>query len=199
MSLERIREAVLAEARAEAQKIESEARKRHEEELRNARENLEAEFSRRLERAKHGAERESRRQTMARRAEHNHRLLKQRNAILDDLFRRAAEAVKDLPDEEYRSVLEKWMRELPKDIGGEVVCAEADESRLAPLVEKLNRARSPEARLKLTCRGSGSGAGVVFRTEKFEIDLSLDSRLQQLREDLAPEVSSMLFSDDVTV
>jgi vacuolar-type H+-ATPase subunit E/Vma4 len=104
-----------------------------------------------------------------------------------------------MSDEEHRAVMESWMRELPADTAGQVVCNERDRARLEPLVAKLNAGRPLEARLELSQQSAPLLGGVLFKTEKFEIDLSLDARLRQLREELVPEVSRIVFPADVTV
>jgi vacuolar-type H+-ATPase subunit E/Vma4 len=199
MSVEHIREAILADAGAEAERIAAEARSRHDERLAAARAALEKEFAARLEKAKLDAETEARRRVILRRAEHNLALLKQRNDMLDALFAQAGPRLAALPDDGYRAVMEKWMRSLPADVGGELGCNERDEMRLGPVIEKLNRERPPEARLRAARHDQPLTGGVLFRAEKFEIDLSVDARVQRLREALAPEVSRIVFTGDVTV
>jgi len=199
MSLDRIRQAIIAEATAEAQQIEADARRRHEQALESARQALRDEFAGRLARAKEDAEQESYRQVMRRRAEHNLSLLKQRNAILDDLFGQAARRLADLPDEEYHAVMQAWMKKLPDETGGEVLCNERDVKRLAPLVSKLNESRLPEVRLKIGRHPEPILGGVLFRAEKFELVLTIEARLAQAREALAPEVSATIFSGEVSL
>jgi len=195
MSLERIRKAILDEARAEADRLESEARARRDERLAAAARELELEFKRRFEAASENARREVERRLARRRAELNMELLRERNAILDRLFRQAAARLADSPDEHYQRVVAQWMKEIPQGVAGDVLCNERDAARLSPLIEKLNASRAPEARLRLVAGDRPAMGGVIFRTEKFEIDLSLDSRLAALRVELAPQVAKMIFGD----
>ena len=199
MSLEHIKQAIMAEAKAEAEKIEAEARSRCETKVEAGRAEIEGEFARREERSRLLAQQESHRRVMERRSRHNLALLQRRNAILDDLCRQAAERVTNLPDEEYSTVIEGWMKELPQDVGGEVLCNERDQVRLAPVVERLNASRPPHASLRLARHEEAFLGGVVFRTGKFEMDLSLDARVRRLREELAPQMSQTVFPDEVTV
>ena len=194
MSLDHTREVILAEARAEAEGILKTAQAHRQEKLENAREALEDEFARRRERARHEAQQQAQRRIIARRAKHNLDLLARRNEILDDLFARA-----DLPDEEYRTVVGRWMQAIPDDIGGTVLCNERDEERLAPLVAELNEGRSEEAKLRLAQHPGLLRGGVRFQRATYEIALSLDARLERLRQALAPEVARAVFPDEVTV
>lgn len=199
MSLDHIRETILAEARAESERIVSTAHERKEQRLAAARESFEAEFARRSEQAGNELSQKADRQVVARRAEHNLALLKRRNEILDDLFERAADRLAALPDEEYCAVVGEWMQDLPSDAGGAVLCNERDRERLAGLVARLNDDRSEGAQLRMEERAVPLRGGVLFQTENYEIDLSLDSRLKRLRETLAPEVAKLVFPDEVTV
>ena len=199
MSLDHIRETILAEARAEGERIVATAHEHEQQRLDAARESLEAEFARRREQAEHEHRQQADRQVVARRAEHNLALLKRRNEMLDELFDRAADRLADLPDEEYCAVVEAWMQDLPADMGGAVLCNERDQERLAGLLARLNEGRPEAARLRMAEYWGPLRGGVLFQTENYEIDLSLDSRLKRLRETLAPEVARLVFPDEVTV
>ena len=199
MSLDHIRQTVLAEARAEGERILATAREHKQQRLDSARESLDAEFVRRREQAEHEQRQQADRQVVARRAEHNLALLKRRNDILDELFNRAAECLADLPDEEYAAVVGEWMQALPDDVGGTVLCNERDQERLAGLVARLNERRPEGARLRMAEYWGPLRGGVLFQTDNYEIDLSLDSRLKRLRETLAPDVARLVFPDEVTV
>ncbi len=196
MSLERIRQAILTKARQEAEKIESEARVRREEELAAAGRSLQEEFEHHYQRASEDAQREGERQVVHRRYERNMELLRQRNALLDELFQRAARRLADCPDGRYREVVRGWMREIPPDAAGEVLCSERDAERLAPLIEDLNRSREADARLRLVPGERPAAGGVIFRTQSFEVDLSLDSRMARSREELTSKVAEILFQKD---
>lgn len=199
MAVERIRQAILSEAREDAEKVLAEAQARHDERLEAVRKALDDEFAQRFERGRQDAEQESQRLLMRKRAEHNLALLRRRNELLDELFRQAAERFAALPDEEYRKAVAAWTSQAPRDQAGEALCAARDVERLAPLLEELNRSREASAQLELVPGDRPALGGVVFRTEKFEIDVSLDTRIAALREELAPEAADILFPPDLTV
>lgn len=195
MSVDRIKESILAEARAEAEKIVSAAQREHDEALNERKSALDAEFSRRREEARQKIEQEANRDVMQVRMGKNFEILKKRNAVLDELFEKAAEKFTQLSDDEYRSVVENWMKDIPSDMAGEVLCNEKDEQRLAKLVEKLNSKRPDGAKLELKKHDRPLRGGVIFRSEKFEVDLTLDSRLATLRSEIAPGVAEILFDN----
>jgi len=193
MLVERIKKAILDAARAEAEKIESEAARKRGRDLAAAREQIEREFAGKFDAARQAAERESRQKLMQARSAVALELLARRNSILDDVFQQAAERVRDLPDDEYRKLVGDWMAYISAGSGGELLCRREDAERLGPLVEQLNAARDQAAALKLVPGDAPLLGGVILRTEKFEVNLSVDSRLANLREEMAPEVARMIF------
>lgn len=199
MTVERIREAVLSEAREEAEEIDSEARSRQQERLESAKQELEEEFQERFEEARRETERRCERRVLQKRAEHNLALLRKRNAILDDLFDRAADQIRQMPDEQYRELIAGWMQEVPSDTPGRLLCNEEDEERLRPLIQQINDEREAEAALELVPGDRPEEGGVIFSTEKFEVDMSVETRITDLRERLAPEVAQQVFPEDLSL
>ncbi len=195
MTVERIRQAILDEARAEAEEIEAEARAAHDGEFEAARRRLDQEFEQCFELGRQAAELEAHQRLMLARSRYNLALLQRRNTILNDLFRGGGDRVAELDDGEYRALVAGWVGQVPDGEGGEALCNERDAARLTPLIEELNRARPPGAQFTLVPGERPALGGVVFRAEKFEVDLSLDSRLARLREELAPEVAQMIFPE----
>jgi len=199
MTVERIRQAILSEAHQEADKAVGDAQQRHQLRLQGATRALEEEFERRFAHARQEEERESRHKVMAVRARHNLELLGRRNAILDDLFRKAAEQLRGLPDEKYRALLKAWAAQFPQDQGGRVLCRHDEGDRLAPLIEELNAGRPAGARIELTPGERPALGGLIYCADKFEIDLSFDTRLERLRQELAPQVAAIVFPSDLSL
>jgi vacuolar-type H+-ATPase subunit E/Vma4 len=200
MSLDHIRNAVAEKARAEAQAVEAEAQRDAALRVEAARHAIEEEFKRRLEADRQAAEQEAQRGVIQRRSEHNLELLRKRNAILDEVLEQAARRTADLPDEQYCAIVGRWMaNRIPANAGGDVLCSQRDLERLRPVVERLNADRSADARLALTEHEDAPAAGVLFRGEQFEVDLSVEAMTARLREGLAPELSRLLFPGEMTV
>ncbi len=200
MSLDHIRNAVRQKAQQEAEGIEAEARRDAEQRIDAARRTIEAEFARRLEADRQAAEQAAQRDVIQRRSEHNLALLRKRNAILDDVLARAARRVAELPEDEYRAVVGRWMKDrIPPETGGVVLCSRRDMERLRPVVDALNAGRPAGARLEMAEHEKPPAAGVVLRASQFEVDLSVEVMTEQLRETLAPELSRILFPGETTV
>jgi len=197
MSIEPIKEAILSEARSEAERIEADARRELQEQLAAQRDSIKAESERSFQQQSRTLERDVNQGLIEARSSKRLELLRMRNSILDDLFRRAGERVAALADDDYREMVRGWMEQVPADRAGELLCNERDAGRLAPLIDELNASRPRQAQLELHPGEVPRLGGVIFRTEKFELDLSVDSRLEHLREELAPEIASMIFPPEV--
>ncbi|MBS3761840.1 MAG: hypothetical protein KGZ25_00930 [Planctomycetes bacterium] len=199
MTVERIREAVLSEAREEAEEIVREAQELHDSRLESKKKEIDRELEGRYEQKGRRAEQEQERRVMNRRSEHNLKLLQMRNSILDDLFKRAGQRVAELPDDQYRELLAEWMDEIPGGTEGKVLCREKDADRVRPLIDELNQEREADAQLELVPGDDPELGGVIFQTEKLEVDLSVKSRVNSLQEELAPEIAAEIFPEDISV
>ncbi|MFP4028757.1 MAG: V-type ATP synthase subunit E [Candidatus Brocadiia bacterium] len=199
MTVERIREAVLSEAREEAEEIVREAQELHDSRLESKKKEIDRELEGRYEQKGRRAEQEQERRVMNRRSEHNLKLLQMRNSILDDLFKRAGQRVAELPDDQYRELLAEWMDEIPGGTEGKVLCREKDADRVRPLIDELNQERETDAQLELVPGDDPELGGVIFQTEKLEVDLSVKSRVNSLQEELAPEIAAEIFPEDISV
>ncbi len=199
MSMDRIREAVIEEAEEKAQKIESEARARCEERLEQGKEQIEQEFQQKFEEQRQKIERTCERRLIQERSKHNLALLEKRNEILDRLFEQAAERIFKLPEDEYRELIGSWIAEIPGDTSGTVICHTDDAERIRPLIDDLNAGRNENTQLEVEEGERPERGGVIFRTGKFEIDMSVERRINDLRDELAPTIAQKVFPDGLKV
>lgn len=194
-SVEQIREAVQAEAAAEAARILQEARAQVERLLDDARR---AEEEKGL--ARRDAERTRREQEVAReiaRAQQSSRLalLEARNRVIDRVFARVREEIFRLPPEQYVKMLRAWLLELDLSSAGEIVAAPRDARALATLIEEANKARARELQLALSGEAAPFESGFIFRTARYEIEKSLDAWLEERKAEMAPKIEKELFGD----
>lgn len=199
MSMERIREAIIEEAEEKAREIESEARQRCEERLQRGKEDMEQEFQNKFKQERAKIERKCERRVIQERSQHNLALLEHRNEILDQLFEKATQQISNLPADEYQDLLAKWINEVPEDTSGTIVCHTDDVDRIRPLVDDLNASRSEDAQLDLKEADHPKHGGVIFQTGKFEIDMSVKTRINTLREELAPVIAEKVFPGGLKV
>ncbi len=192
--MERIKKTIIGEAEKEAQQIGTRAREEKEENLRRGRREIEDRMQQRLEETGKELEREARRRLMQQRAKHNLQLLEKRNEILRSIFGKAAERLKELDDDDYREMLHRWAGQLPADAPGEMLCNSDEAGRIRPLIEALNEGRDHDARIELS-PDDAVESGLVFRSPEFEVDMTISTKLNELREELTPEVARMVFPD----
>ncbi len=192
--MERIKKTIIGEAEEEARQIESRAREEKEENLRRGRREIEERMQQRLEETGKELERDARRRLMQQRSKHNLQLLEKRNEILRSIFEKAAEHLKELDDDDYREMLNRWAGQLPADAPGEMLCNSEEIDRLEPLVKTINEDRDGGAEVSLTPDDTVE-SGLVFRSPEFEVDMTIRTKLNELREELTPEVARMVFPD----
>jgi len=194
MALEHLKESLLAEARAEADKIAAEARAKAADRLKTAEHDLrdaaEAKVRARLE-----ALDEEKRQALARtRIEARLRVLGRKNALVERAFAQATEQLDHLGDERYLQVMEQWLSALDGSMRGEVMVSAADRDRFGELLRRVN-ARRPDAPLTLSTEPLPSGRGFVCRSHNFVVDGTVSSQVASLRDGLLPEVARILFRE----
>ncbi|MFW6457335.1 MAG: V-type ATP synthase subunit E [Planctomycetota bacterium] len=199
MSMERIKEAIIDEAEEKAREIESEARARCEKRLQQGKEEMEEKLQSKFEQGRQKVERETERRIIQERSQHNLKLLQRRNEILNQLFEEAARQIFRLPDDEYRELLAKWMGEIPDDASGTVICHADDAGRIRPLVDDMNGKRPENAQLQLREADHPEQGGVIFQGETFEIDMSVRTRVNELREEMAPVIADRIFPGNLKV
>lgn len=192
-SLEQIREAVRAEASAEAARILREARAEVQRLLDEARRAEEEKG-----RARREAERTRREQDAAReiaRAQQGSRLalLDARNRAIDRIFAAVREEARSLPPERYGKMLRAWVAELDPSSGGEVIAAPRDAHALAALIEEANGGRASGSRLTLSKEAAPFESGFIFRTARYEVEKSLGAWLEERKTEMAPRIEKELF------
>ncbi len=198
MSVERIKNTIIGEAEAEAEKLVEQAQSEKEDKLTKGRSKIDSDFQRRFEQAEKKLKQEAERKVMQKRSQHNLELLKKRNELLNSVFEKAAEHLTNLDDEAYRNMLSEWAQQLPDGIQGEILCNSSDAERLMPLVKDLNKDRDKDAELTLV-EDTEVVSGMVFRSQNFELDMTVRSKLNEMREELTPEVAAIIFPPSVKV
>ncbi|HRU04643.1 MAG TPA: V-type ATP synthase subunit E family protein [Candidatus Brocadiia bacterium] len=194
MSVERVRQAVMAQAEAEAAKILAEAKAEAEARARRAREAGEAALEEAKRAAEASAAREKARQLSRVRHEGRLRVLAARNEKIDEVFRRAAEMLLALPEAEYLGVMEAWLRALPAGSGGVLRVAPKDVKRFSgAFLSKVNAARGEQGQFTGVEADPSVAGGFVVEGESFTANCTLARRLAELRESAAGDVAKELF------
>lgn len=193
MSLEKIKERILQEAREEAARIVRDAGEKVESAVRAARDAAEGRFKSASEAEKAALLNEEERFTMACKAETNAEVLRLKNQCIDEVFLNAIQEITRLDDRRYLDFIAKLItRNFTKGVDT-IVISQRDRNRITKewldvLLKKSNR----EGRLTISTSQEIQG-GVILKGPKAEIDCSLEQLLSDKKEELKPEVSKILF------
>ena len=194
MSLDRIKNAILAEAQREAERVREAGRRKAQEKYRLAEEQLRRRLEQRLREAEERQQDLSNRAIVALRSSLSMELLAAKNKIVDKVFDRVADNVINLPSNGYRVLLMKWLKNAAPHEHGQLVLNARDNKAFGQqLLADVNKMRAKEAAMTLADDTAEILGGFILRTTKYEIDRSLDGMIAKLKEEMAPEIASTLF------
>lgn len=191
--MERIRNHILEQARREADTLVETARAESDARVKAAR----AAIARDLEsRVNHATAEIERRERQARERllfEQRLEALARKTQIIDAVFKRAAERFVESP--RYRDWLERRLGAVAHLVG-QVVCHPRDRAVFRTILERL--AARGDTGLKMAGNGDQTAprdiaGGAVVRTEKFDLDLTLGSALNDLRGRILPDLTALAF------
>ena len=193
MSLDTVKTKVLEEARARAEMILEEATAAAEnvlaegkaaderngaEATRDARLRLERETLRELERIQH---------------DNRLQILSAKNKGIDEVFKRVGERLSAMSDSESIDMIRAWLGALPPEVGGVLRVNPKDEGRFTSGLDALNAGRSGAGRFTSVVADPKVPNGAVVDGPDFNIDCTIDRRLNELRETSAGDLARVLF------
>lgn len=190
-------EKILADAKAEAEKIRKQAEENEAAE--------QAKLSRQLDQynkqteilARKAGEDEESHILAAARMDIAKQLLAEKRNILDDAFEQARQQLRDLPDEEYRALFTKMMLETV-ETGDEEVIVDKNDNRInQDLIDQVNQQLDSRGKgnLKLSDEKQDIGAGFILKRGQIKTNVSLDVLLDQARKELEIDMAKELFED----
>jgi len=189
--MDKIREQILHQARAEAAGLVRAAEEEAERRVNAGRERAARDLESRL--AHFNAELEREHEQAVDRVAFEHRLdaLRRKREILDAVFEEAKARFVEMPH--YRAWLERRLADVA-DLDGEVLCNRRDRA-----VCRTALAASRRTGLTLAEEDANPGAraisgGIIVRTERFDLDLSLEWALNDLRARVMPDLIALAFS-----
>jgi V/A-type H+-transporting ATPase subunit E len=188
---------ILADAKAEAQKIEKQTEANEAAEQAKLNEQLD-EYNKQTETlAKKAGEDEESHILAAARMDLAKQLLAEKRKILDEVFEQAREQLQSLPDEDYRNLCAKLMLEAV-ETGDEEVIVDKKENRInQDVIDQVNQQLSSKGKgeLKLSEQKQDIGAGFILRRGQIKTNVSLDVLLEQTRKELEIDLAKELFAD----
>ena len=188
-------EKILADAKAEAAKIKKEAEEKEAAEQAKLDEQLDQYRKQTEILAKKAGEDEKSHILAAARMDTAKQLLAEKRKILDEVFEKARQQLRDLPDEEYHALCTKLMLEAV-ETGDEEVIVDKNENRIdQALINQINQqlGSNRKGNLKLSEERQDIGAGFILKRGKIKTNVSTDVLLDQARKELEIELAKELF------
>lgn len=196
MDGEQVIEKILADARAEAEKIKKEAEAKRAQEQKQIDEQL-AEFRKQTEILSQKAAADAKQQVLsAARMELAKEALAEKAKILNEVFTMAEQQIKQLPDEQYRLMCAKLMADSVQT-GDEEVIIDVNEKRIdQQLIDRVNQqlASKGKGNLKLSGERRQIGGGFLLKKGKIQNNASLKVLLGRTRNSIEIELAKELFS-----
>lgn len=197
MNPQQVVDKILAEAQAQAEKIRSQAREHQAGEQARFDEQM-AQFRQQTQQmAVQAAEAEKAQILALARMEAMKDYLGEKAKILDEVFARSRQRIRQLPDDEYRQLMVRLLREAV-ETGDEQVVAGKDDPRIdQKLVDEVNRQLADQGKggLSLAEEKHSLGGGFLLKRGRIRTNVTTDVLVGQVRNDLEIELSRDLFKD----
>jgi V/A-type H+-transporting ATPase subunit E len=197
MEAEQVVEKILADARAEAEKIAKQAREKEAAEQAKLDEQLHRYKKQTEVLAKKAGEDEKSHVLAAARMDIAMQLLTEKRKILNEVFEQALKKLHELPDDQYRKLCAKLMLEAV-ETGDEEVVVDTNENRIdQELIKQVNRKLGPgyKGNLRLSGQRQELGAGFILKRGKIKTNVSVDVLLDQARKELEIDLAKGLFEN----
>jgi V/A-type H+-transporting ATPase subunit E len=192
---EQVIEKILADAKAEAEKIKKQAEEKEAVEQAKLDEQL-SEFGKQTDIIAQKAGEEKKAHLLAAvRMDIAKQLLAEKRKILDEVFTRARQQIESLSDEQYCKLMTKLMLEAV-ETGDEEIIIDKNEKRIdQKFIKDINQqlASGRKGNLKLSEGRTNLGGGFILKRGKIKIDVSIEVLLAQARRELEIELAKELF------
>ena len=197
MEAEQVVEKILADAKAEAEKIKKQADDQDAAEQAKLTEQLD-EYKKQTEiLAQKAGEDEKSHILAAARMDIAKQFLAEKRKILDEVFEQARRQLQNLPDGEYRALIKKLLLDTV-ETGDEEVVVDTNESRIDhEFIRQINRKLGPDykSNLRLSDERQDLGAGFILKRGKIKTNVSIQVLLEQARKELEIELAKELFGN----
>jgi len=195
MGAEEVIEKILADAKAEAQKIKQQADDKEAAEQTKLRQQFDEYNKQTQTLAEKRAGDEKLHILATARMDIAKQLLAEKRKILDEVFEQTQTQLKKLPDTESRKLMTKLMLEAV-ETGDEEVIVDKNETRIDDkFISQINQrlGSASKGRLKLSGERQTLGAGFILKRGKIKVIVSIAVLLNQGRRELEIELAIELF------
>jgi V/A-type H+-transporting ATPase subunit E len=196
MEAEQVTDKILADAKAEADKITEEGREKEAAEQTELDEQL-RQYQEQTQALAEKAGQDKRAHLLAAaRMEIARQLLAEKRKMIDDVFDQAHQQLRSLSDEDYSRLCTRLMLDAV-ETGDEEVIVDKNEWRINfDFVKNVNRELGPgyKGNLRLADEKQDLGGGFILRRGKIKNNVSFEVLLNQARKELEIELAKDLFS-----
>jgi V/A-type H+-transporting ATPase subunit E len=195
MDAEQVTEKILADARAEADKLAGEAKEKESAEQASLKEQLQ-DYNKKTETlAKKAGEDKKAHILAAARMDIAKDYLAEKRKVLDEVFTETHQKLQDLSDADYKALCSKLMLEAV-ETGDEEVIVDNKETRInQEFIKQINRKLGPgfKGNLRLAREKQDLGGGFILRRGKIKNNVSFEVLLTQARKELEIDLAKQLF------
>jgi V/A-type H+/Na+-transporting ATPase subunit E len=188
MSLKRIKDSILTDAKKEAEGIIKDAKERLQERVSYERSKIEECLREKYTSLSKRIEEDKKRALTEQRTNYGMELLRVKNNIIEEIFKKAEE--KFISEEQYWPIMEKWLGDIKES--GRVFVNEKDSRRFNEgFVSRISKKDG----FVVDQNHIDIKGGFILKTDRYELDRTLDTILLNLRDEMSPLIAKELFVD----
>lgn len=194
MSLEKIKESIIKDALAEANKIREDYENKSRQLLSDEEKKIDCFLKENLDKMIRAKEENKERMIFNLKSELNTKILEEKNLLLKSLFNSVGDHIAHLEEKAYLQFIEDGLRKsFTKDFN-EIIFNERDKKRLNQnFINNLLKKEKFDGELKISEQTAEISGGFILKGEKVILDMSIENTISKLKEDLESEVSKILF------
>ena len=122
-------------------------------------------------------------------------LLEVKNKVIDSVLESAISRIQSLPDNDYLTLMGKWLAKIPDHLEGELSLNTRDLKRVNnAFIDEINKSR--KARIRLNTTAIDIKGGFMVKTKHYEIDYALDTVVKNICTTIIPKLNDMLRLSD---
>ena len=197
MEAEQVVEKILADAKAESEKIKKRAQDKEAAEQAKLDERLIG-YKKQTEILAEKAGKDEKSHILAAaRMDIAKQFLTEKRKILDEVFEQARRQTQNLPDEQYHELITTLMLEVV-ETGDEEIVIDKNENRIdKEFIKQINHKLGPnhKGNLRLSDEKQDLGGGFILRRGKIKTNVSLEVLLTQARKELEIKLAKKLFEN----
>lgn len=193
MSLERVKSTVVDAAKAKAEAVVAEARKEAESHISDSKAAAERKAAEVVRDAKLRLERETNRELERIQYENRLEMLSAKNKAVDEVFTRVGASLGKLSDDDYVGMVGKWLAGLPDSVGGTLRVNPKDEQKFSSRLDALNKGRNGTGKFDKVEADPKVSSGAVVNGPDYDIDCTFERRISELRESVIGDLAKILF------